>query len=192
MLGYGQTVLTPSLPRRSIHDLTRSHPQDAPRAPPLSPYSWKSAADDMVALLDQLEIPQVILLGHDWGGAVVQRMHLHHPARATHIASICTAYYPPIRHDITMAQLVEKVPSFRYQIAFCDPETERDLESVPEIERFLRCLHRGVGDGNAGSFMVESGMMRSLGDPERSRMLTQKVGGLRNDGKEGLMGGGRG
>ena len=33
-----------------------------------APYGWKSTADDMAELLRQLQIPKVILLGHDWYG----------------------------------------------------------------------------------------------------------------------------
>ena len=40
----------------------------------------------MLALLDQLELPQVHLVGHDWGGVVAQEMALQAPER---VRSLC-------------------------------------------------------------------------------------------------------
>ncbi|KAI5820995.1 Alpha/Beta hydrolase protein [Pyronema omphalodes] len=156
MIGYGQT--------------------DAPRctADNIEPYGWKSIADDMAELLRLLNVPKVILIGHDWGGAIVSRIYLHHPDIVTHIASVCTPYYGLIREYIPIEEYIKKVPTFKYQVAFADPQTEKDLEKRSEIDRFFRAIHRGLGDGASGDIQVTKNFMTSLGDSPRGKLLTQQ------------------
>lgn len=47
------------------------------------PHHWakEDVASDLLALLDELDLPQVLLVGHDWGGFVGYRMVLREPAR---------------------------------------------------------------------------------------------------------------
>ncbi|CAZ85380.1 unnamed protein product [Tuber melanosporum] len=69
MLGYGQT--------------------DAPRVPPadISAYSVKNHVADMVELLKILNVPKVILFGHDWGGMITWRIYLYNSEIVSHIAN---------------------------------------------------------------------------------------------------------
>ncbi|RUP43291.1 Alpha/Beta hydrolase protein [Jimgerdemannia flammicorona] len=66
---------------------------DAPASS--SEYGYGTVSTDLVRLLDHLSIPQVILLGHDWGGLVVWRMTAFYPDRVKAVASFCTPYIPP-------------------------------------------------------------------------------------------------
>jgi soluble epoxide hydrolase/lipid-phosphate phosphatase len=156
MIGYGQT--------------------DAPRVPPntLEAYSYKSTAADMAALLSQLTIPKVILLGHDWGAVVVQRIYFYYPELVSHIATISVPYAPPQRKYVHLEEVVERNPTLTYQIAFVDPETEKDLDSRDAIDRFIRGVHRGIGDHGA-NIQVRSGFMQNLGDRPRGKLLTAEV-----------------
>lgn len=156
MIGYGQT--------------------DAPiirSGEPYTPYSWKATADDMAALLSHLSIPRVILLGHDWGGVVVSRIYLHYPSIVTHIVSVCTPYFQPVSSYIPIETVVKSIPSFTYQIAFADPQTERDLGSREAISRFFRSIHRGLGEGGP-ALQVTKDWVESLGDWPRGKLLTEK------------------
>jgi len=146
MIGYGQT--------------------DAPHCPPdkLEPYSWKSTANDMAELLRQLEIPQVILLGHDWGGLVVYRIYFWYPQMISHIMCLCTSYRPPVKQFIPIKEVVKMIPSFRYQIGFQNPQTEKDMETLENIAKFMRAVHRITGDPGTGTMQVEKDLMKSLGD----------------------------
>jgi len=148
---------------------------DAPRVPPntLEAYSHKSTAADMAALLSQLNIPKVVLLGHDWGSVVVQRIYFYYPELVSHIATISVPYFPPSRKFVPLDEVVEKTPSFTYQIAFVNPETEKDLESRDALDRFFRGIHRGVGEGRT-NIQVRSGFMQNLGDQTRGKLLTEE------------------
>jgi len=156
MIGYGQT--------------------DMPRVPPntLAAYSWKSSADDMAELMRQLNVPRVILLGHDWGGAIVSRIYLWHPEIVTHIVSVCTPYYGLMKKHVPIEELVKRIPTFTYQIAFNDPQTEKDLEGKEAIDRFMRGLHRGLGDTFTGEIQVRKDIVTHIGDQPRGKLLTQK------------------
>ncbi|KAI8865586.1 alpha/beta-hydrolase [Ramicandelaber brevisporus] len=131
LLGYGQT--------------------DAPRAPeivPIERYSMKSVAGDLVALLDQLGIDKVILLGHDWGGALVWRFALFHPERVTATISLCTPYFPPTANWVEPRDMVAKFPFWKYQLYFADPASEKQFDADPEL--FVRNIFRSSTlDGSA-------------------------------------------
>lgn len=72
MLGYGQTVrlllCLDFLMFFFLQTEQLTKYQDAPRVPPadISVYSVKNHAADMVELLKILNVPKVILFGHDW------------------------------------------------------------------------------------------------------------------------------
>jgi pimeloyl-ACP methyl ester carboxylesterase len=57
-------------------------------------------AADIVALLDTLNIPQAIMVGHSMGGAIAQALALDYPARVKGIALIATGAKIPIHPDI--------------------------------------------------------------------------------------------
>jgi soluble epoxide hydrolase / lipid-phosphate phosphatase len=75
----------------------------------------KSTANDMAELLRQLDVPKVVLLGHDWGGVVVSRIYMHHPSLISHIISICVPIPPKSTEFIPLEDLVATVlPNFKY------------------------------------------------------------------------------
>lgn len=59
---------------------------------PVAGYS--RLADDVVALLDRLDLPDVHLVGHSWGGQTAQRVALEHPERVNRLSLICTRASP--------------------------------------------------------------------------------------------------
>jgi soluble epoxide hydrolase/lipid-phosphate phosphatase len=93
----------------------------------------------------------------------------------THVASVCTPYYGLTREYIPIEEYIKKVPTFTYQVAFADPQTEKDLEKRSEIDRFFRAIHRGLGDGPSGEIQVTKNFMMSLGDSPRGKLLTKQV-----------------
>ncbi|MEL6785500.1 MAG: alpha/beta hydrolase [Pseudomonadota bacterium] len=48
-------------------------------------YHTKHLAADMLALLDALDLPQVVLCGHDWGASVAYALAMRHPERFSHL-----------------------------------------------------------------------------------------------------------
>ncbi|XP_050162010.1 bifunctional epoxide hydrolase 2-like, partial [Myiozetetes cayanensis] len=59
MKGYGESTAPPDIPE----------------------YSQEQICKDLVVFLDKLGIARVVLVGHDWGGAVAWNMALTHPER---------------------------------------------------------------------------------------------------------------
>ncbi|XP_055666134.1 bifunctional epoxide hydrolase 2 isoform X4 [Falco peregrinus] len=112
-------------------------------APPdVKEYSQEQICKDLVVFLDKLGIPQAVLVGHDWGGAVVWNMALFYPERVRAVASLNTPYRPA---DPTV-DIVEKMktyPTFEYQFYFQEPGiAEAELEK--DIGRTLKVLIRSV------------------------------------------------
>ncbi|TMW59677.1 hypothetical protein Poli38472_004746 [Pythium oligandrum] len=84
---------------------------------PLDPaqYGSKVITNDLARLLDVLEIPRAVFIGHDWGGAIVWRMCLYHPSRVLAVCGVCTPYFPPSQTYVDLDTLVAHVPQFKYQ-----------------------------------------------------------------------------
>lgn len=174
-----------------------------PRVPPesIAAYSHKSTSDDIYELAKHLEIPKVILLGHDWGGFVAYRVYLHHPERYTHIMSICSLFTPIQTEYFSLEDMVRKWPSLtfvplccwkavswgsiadlstllvvRYQIALNDPQTDRGLEDPENRAKFLKFLYRSSSDPKAvGKFQVTGNMLEGIGETQLGSLLTEKV-----------------
>ncbi|KAK2827921.1 hypothetical protein Q5P01_018955 [Channa striata] len=102
-------------------------------APPeIEEYSQEQLCKDLITFMDKLAIPQVTLVGHDWGGALVWTMAQYFPERVRAVASLNTPLFPadPSVHP---AERLKSVPIFDYQLYFQKPgvaeaELERNLE----------------------------------------------------------------
>ncbi|KAG0265293.1 hypothetical protein DFQ27_000699 [Actinomortierella ambigua] len=116
-LGYGQT--------------------DAPKVEldKLHPYSTKNVCAQICGLLDVLNIPKVIILGHDWGGAIVWRFADFHPDRVKAVISVCTPTTPLMDTFVPIEVIAMANPDFAYQIFFSDPATTELLDG--KIREFL-------------------------------------------------------
>ncbi|XP_023804280.1 bifunctional epoxide hydrolase 2-like, partial [Cyanistes caeruleus] len=85
-------------------------------------------------------IARVILVGHDWGGAVAWNMALFYPERLRAVASLNTPYRPADPSTDIMEKL-ESHPAFDYQFYFQEPGVaEAELEK--DVGRTLKILIR--------------------------------------------------
>jgi len=133
MLGYGRS----------------DSPQD------LSAYSLKSVCADLAALAAEVtgsKTRQIILGGHDWGGAVVWRFALWYPHLLKAVFSLCTPFYPvrdgPYMDPETMVRRV--LPNFAYQLQLAGPDVEANIVGRDRIRQFLRTLYDGRAEGPGG------------------------------------------
>ncbi|NXC75041.1 HYES hydrolase, partial [Anhinga anhinga] len=118
-------------------------------------------------------IPQTVLIGHDWGGAVVWNMALFYPERVRAVASLNTPYRPA---DPTV-DIVEKMktyPTFDYQFYFQEPGVaEAELEK--DISRTLKVLIRSTRkevDGSSAVPLLAGGLLVGFPeDPPASQIL---------------------
>lgn len=139
---------------------------DAPKAPPasLAVYSYKSAADDLAELARQLDAPQIILGGHDWGGAIAYRVALWYPQLITALFSVCTPYFPPAKSYYPLEQLVKSVlPNFTYQLQLAGPDVESAIQSPAQVKQFLSAVYGARGaNGETGFTTLEGVQIANL------------------------------
>lgn len=144
---------------------------DAPASP--THYSYKSVVDDLAALVKLVvpDEPQILLGGHDWGGAVVWRLCLWHPQLIRAVFSVCTPYAPPAREFTSKKDLVATVlPNFGYQLQFEGAQLEEKIQSLGRegIRKFLSALY--------GSRDAEGKAVMRAKDGVALEKLDQEVG----------------
>ncbi|XP_027147227.1 bifunctional epoxide hydrolase 2 [Larimichthys crocea] len=107
-------------------------------APPdIQEYSQEQLCKDLITFMDKMSIPQVTLVGHDWGGMLVWVMAQYYPERVRAVASLNTPLFP-VDPSVTPAEKLKSVPIFDYQLYFQKPgvaeaELEKDLERTFKI-----------------------------------------------------------
>jgi soluble epoxide hydrolase/lipid-phosphate phosphatase len=132
---------------------------DAPQS--LEFYTLKRAASDMAELAKQLDAPQIILLGHDWGGAIVYRIALWQPQLITAVIAVCTPYTRPNPVDVDLADMVNTtLPNFRYQLQLASGEVEKKIGGEKaNLRLFLNALYGGWGANGTTGFIPEHGVL---------------------------------
>ncbi|XP_076155400.1 bifunctional epoxide hydrolase 2 [Alosa pseudoharengus] len=118
-----------------VPDLKGYGDSSAPEA--IEEYSQEALCQDVVTFMDKLGIPQVTLIGHDWGGALVWNMVQCHPERVRAVASLNTPLFPVDPNKNPMEGL-KAMPIFDYQIYFQKPgvaeaEMQKDLARTFKI-----------------------------------------------------------
>lgn len=135
---------------------------DAPQVPPnpINLYTFKRAADDMVELARQLGVSQVILGGHDWGGAIVYRIALWYPNLVRHLFSVCTPYWSPTKEFTPLKDLVDagKIPNFAYQLQLASGAVEKRIQTKEQIRQFLNGMYGGMSPDHEPGFDVRHGL----------------------------------
>ena len=59
---------------------------------PIADYALELVVDDVVALLDALELPEAVVVGHDWGSIIAWTLAVLHPDRLRAVASLNVPY----------------------------------------------------------------------------------------------------
>lgn len=132
---------------------------DAPQD--LSLYSLKNVADDMAELVAQVAGAgeQIILGGHDWGGAAAWRLALWHPGLIRGVFSVCTPYVGPSPQYADLPTVVKLLPNFRYQVQLAGPDVEREIGSDPaKIRGLLTGLYGARGPNGEDVFTTDHGV----------------------------------
>lgn len=57
-------------------------------------YDIHHLVGDLVSLLDELNLPKAVFVGHDWGGLIAWQIALMHPDRVERVISLGTPYWP--------------------------------------------------------------------------------------------------
>ncbi|NXD72377.1 HYES hydrolase, partial [Eolophus roseicapillus] len=111
-------------------------------------------------------IPQTVLVGHDWGGAVVWNMALFYPERVRAVASL-NIPYRPANPFVDIVEKMKSIPTFDYQFYFQEPgvaeaELERDIGRTLKV--LIRSTRREVGMELSAMPLLAGGLL--VGFPE--------------------------
>ncbi|XP_037552260.1 bifunctional epoxide hydrolase 2 [Nematolebias whitei] len=148
-------------------------------APPdIEEYSQEHLCKDLITFLDKMAIPQVTLVGHDWGGILVWNMARYFPERTRAVASLNTPLFP-VDPSVPPSKKLLALPIMDYQIYFQKPgvaeaELEKDLERTFKIFFFRRCEKEESLALSTAGVCARGGLF--VGLPEeipRSSMLTE-------------------
>ncbi|KAF7729755.1 hypothetical protein EC973_003833 [Apophysomyces ossiformis] len=146
---------------------------DAPKCP--SEYGFKTVSKDIAELLDHLQLPTVTVLGHDWGGLLAWRFTQFYPNRVKAVASFCTPYRPESKEPITLEDIVQRFPNFKYQLYLAkDPAAEKEINA--HTRQFFIRLFRPIAEMKAPLIDPESGrIVEGRKQLEKSDALPEQV-----------------
>lgn len=132
-------------------------------------YTFKRAADDIAALAKHIGVSQIILGGHDWGGAIVYRVAIHYPELISALFSVCTPFFPPKKELVSMSV----ASNFKYQIQLKGPDVEREIVGEKKLRQFLNAMYGGIGPNGEFGFSVGHGVFfENLDKLRPSRMVS--------------------
>ncbi|KAF6838705.1 epoxide hydrolase [Colletotrichum plurivorum] len=128
----------------------------------LEEFTLKSMSDDIKELSEHVAPgEQIILGGHDWGGALVWRVALWHPSLIKGVFSVCTPYNSPTTYWFDLADLIAagKFHNFKYQLQLRGEEVPERLTSPEDIRQFLQGIYGGRGQNGELVFNTEQGVV---------------------------------
>lgn len=175
-------------------------------APP-GPYTTAQMADDAVALLDALRIPNAHLLGVSLGGMIAQQIAIRHPGKVNRLVLACTApggglsvrpspealsaFAPDPAADLE-TQVRRTIP-WLYTKEYCRTKpgeveafVRRRLASPADAAGTAAQLAAAVGHDAGGRLgtisaptLVITGAQDRLVPPENSRRIAERIPGSR-------------
>lgn len=83
-------------------------------------YRMAHLARDVTGLLDALQLPSAVIVGHDFGGALAWTLARDHAERVLGVVSLNTPYTRRTEHDLVATMLATKGPS-HYMVTFQQP-----------------------------------------------------------------------
>ncbi|KAJ7126394.1 Alpha/Beta hydrolase protein [Mycena crocata] len=98
---------------------------------PIDParYTTRRLAADLAALLTALNIPKVVIVGHDWGSFAAGRFALWYPERVVGIVLMSVPYTPPARAPTSLFDVARRAPNLGYQLYLGSPSAAPTLEA---------------------------------------------------------------
>jgi pimeloyl-ACP methyl ester carboxylesterase len=133
---------------------------DRPEA--IDQYTIFHLLGDLVGLLDSLEAPTAVIIGHDWGATIAWQAARLRPDRFRAIVSLSVPFRPrsPARPTSLMPQTAE---AQFYQLYFQEPGiAEAEFEKDPRLT-MQAMLYGGSGEGAAAIRAVAASRGRASG-----------------------------
>ena len=131
-------------------------------SPNLHDYGFRAHANAIAAIARHTNSPQLILGGHDWGGATVYRVAQWYPELIAAVFSVATPYSSTSRTFISTEALAKgKLPNFGYQLQLGseDGVMERVIGDDRElVAKFLRGMYGGRTSSRRKFMTPENGI----------------------------------
>jgi pimeloyl-ACP methyl ester carboxylesterase len=132
---------------------------------PLDPiqYNSKGMANDLVECFRHNVISQIVIIGHDFGSFMAQRVWLWHPALVAGVVLLNAAYSPPGKFDLDRAnakmEQVYGLPLMEYWNFFTAPDAAKLMGQ--NIESTFAALH-GKPDDWYGTLLCRKDALREF------------------------------
>jgi pimeloyl-ACP methyl ester carboxylesterase len=107
----------------------------------LDAYSMRNLALDMIGLIAALELDRVVLLGHDFGGALAWTIARDHPDRVAGVISLNTPYTRRGPHDLAESMRLHRGEN-NYMVQFQKPGVGEALLERDIAATFGRLMRR--------------------------------------------------
>jgi pimeloyl-ACP methyl ester carboxylesterase len=129
-------------------------------------YSYQGQADDVVDILRNENVKSAIVVGHDWGSVLAQRVFLHHRELFVGVVLVNAGYMVPTdqRFDLEAVNNFTKETIGHPQFAYWDFFANEDAASVidPRLERLWQVLHGNADDWLKRNFCNPGAMRKFL------------------------------
>jgi pimeloyl-ACP methyl ester carboxylesterase len=143
---------------------------DRPEA--IDQYTIFHLIGDLVGLLDALEAPTAVIVGHDWGAAIAWQAARLRPDRFRAVACLSVPFRPrgPVRPTSVMPQTAD---AQFYQLYFQEPGVaEAELEQDPRVT--VLSMHYGASGEGAAAFRAAA----ARGNITRTPGMVPRAGGM--------------
>jgi pimeloyl-ACP methyl ester carboxylesterase len=131
-------------------------------SPNLRDYGFLAHANAIAALARQLNISQLVLGGHDWGGATVYRVAQWYPSLISAVFAVATPYNATSKTFTSTEALAKgKLPNFGYQLQLGSEDGV--MEGViggdrAKVEKFLNGMYGGRTSSRRKFMVPEKGV----------------------------------
>lgn len=163
-LGFGWRYQVPALVSQGyrvvVPDMIGYGGTDAPES--LEEYTYKSLSADIKELAKKfVGEGQIILGGHDWGGAMVWRAAMWQPELIKAVFSVCTPYHLPSKQFIPLDKIIASghLPNFTYQLQFMGPDVESEIQGEDKVRQLLNAMYGGRTSDKELGFDAKKGIL---------------------------------
>ena len=129
-------------------------------------YAYKEQAADLVEILAAENAVSTVIIGHDWGSGIAQRVYLYHRELFSGVILLNVAYLIPATEPFDLAaanKLTESIfgyPQFAYWELFTAPDAAELINN--NLDKMWQVLHGDVDDWMRKMFCTKDGMRKFL------------------------------
>ncbi|GAW14947.1 hypothetical protein ANO14919_043550 [Xylariales sp. No.14919] len=129
-------------------------------------YAYKGQAADLAEILEAENAVSSVIIGHDWGSGVAQRVYLHHRELFSGVILLNTAYLLPAAEPFDLAAantLTESIwgyPQYSYWELFTAPDAAEVINN--NLAKMWQVLHGDVDEWMKKMFCTKDAMREFL------------------------------